>query len=287
MKLTVKNSSAIAHLDTSAFYQTYQGEFPLKQGAINVLVGPNGSGKTSFLESLAFLNLTYFFGQSRVCKDYLDEKYWEQRLEAGQSHAWNREPVFAQGLQSDWPFMPALSYFPNRIPGREDSITAAMMTGYFREARDFARLTEEKSSGQANWSQLDEIFQALKDPQYTPQVLQLDALALCAHEEKELASRYDAKRTRAYRKSALKKRIDEAAPLATLVLLDEPEQSLDMVAQMTLWERLKALHTPNRTFVVATHSPLVLNQGFHLVETQRGYLEKLESLCSKGILMAA
>lgn len=274
MKLEIQHNKALPHLANTALYALYQSDFPLKQGAINVLVGPNGSGKTTFLEALAFLNLTYYYGQSRVCKSYLDSEHWEPTDEKLKND-WGLKRHFAYGLKCDWPFMPALSYFPKRIPGREDSIVAAMMTGYFDEAREYGHQVDNKSSGQANWSQLDWILTQMQDPKFVPAVLNSEALKLYPYEQEELKKGYGVNRTTAYRKSQLGDCVFNASTTQMLVLLDEPEQSLDMLAQLSLWERLKKVHNPNRTFVIATHSPLVLNQDFHLIETQKGYLNAL------------
>ena len=64
---------------------------------------------------------------------------------------------------------------------------------------------------------------------------------------------------------------------ARLVVLDEPEQSLDAYEQALLWKRLTGLDCGKIQIVIASHSlhPILNNESFNLIETVPGYVAKV------------
>ena len=174
-KLRVDGFKAVAHLETSALMALKKKKLTFSTTKPNVLVGPNGSGKSALVSALALRHLAHFTAGSTFDTKYVlgseSRNYWTRERE------WGHDYAFLKGLECDTDNAPALYYRPSHVPGNENDITAAMMVGYFDEAKAYARLVENKSSGQQSQALLAQMLDRTCG-KVTPTEIRLHRLAI-------------------------------------------------------------------------------------------------------------
>lgn len=262
--------SAVPHLANTLLWQQFaKNGLALSLDKPNVVVGPNGAGKTALLTLLALRTWTYFTGETAFDDNYTRgsecDKWWSERT-------WRADPVFLPGAVFQTDDAPAVFYRPNHLPGNERCATTALMVGYSTEARAYIGATDKKSSGQACVALLDRIRVSLTDPveafgyQYVNWSGGKERRDLRAY--KGYVGPWD------YRAEAMKAQRDAYQAGIPMILLDEPEQSLDARAELALWQDLAAADCTSRQLVVATHSlyPFLHPEKFNLIEAEPGYV---------------
>lgn len=286
--LHVENFKAIAYLETSELMRTHGGTLKFSQKKPNVIVGPNGAGKTALLDALAIRGLAYFNGVST-----LDQKY----VMSGQSDAWwtkktqwSNDYMFLEGFNCETDHAPVLYYRPGHIPGNERCITTAMMTGYFDAAKAYASATEYKSSGQACQAMLDKILAALGGKglptdyatanwRYGTDAIDMSKLRSMSPHSGDY---YKAERLKMFLGMVqpepdivLKVMKDNKVTGVKLpvIIMDEPEQSLDAMAEAQLWQAISNVDCQRSQVIVATHSvfPILHPEKFNLIEARPGF----------------
>lgn len=279
--IKVEGFKAVPHLETTLLMQTHGKCLAFSKEKPNVIVGPNGSGKTALLNALSMLTLTYYTDTSNFDRGYLAmqdaDLFW-----LGEEKEWwrLRDNIFLKGLSARSDLAPALYYRPNRLPGNEDGIAHAMCMGYSREAKDMIELVRNKSSGQRSQNVqqlLREVLQG-KRLQYTwnhwgarKEPVPIDPMVYTGDGD----TKHNA--MLAYYSSRNESGIHT-------ILLDEPEQSLDARAELELWHSLVATDPALNQVICATHSiyPLLHKAKFNIIETVPGYVESVLSLLSLG-----
>lgn len=237
----------------------------------NIIVGPNGAGKSALLTLLAMQTLTYLTGESSLDDGYTRsheaDAMWDKET-------WRTEPVYLPGAEFVTDNAPSLYYRPGHIPGNDDSVTAAMMCGYFEPARAYGRDTNNRSSGQGCAARLRRVQDALAAPDWKPAYARTNwgggTAAVDLYRERGYVGPWD------WRAEVLKRRYREVSPTAVpLILMDEPEQSLDALAEMQLWDSIRHADCATRQLIIATHSihPFLHPEDFHFIEATPGYLE--------------
>lgn len=240
-----------------------------------MLVGPNGSGKSALLDTLAIRFLAFFSSQSTFDRRYVldvDSKAWWTG-----SHPWLDEYVWLRGLACATDEAPALYYRPGHVPGNEPTIADAMMGVYWQQAQEYAALVERKSSGERNQAVLGKILAGL-DGRDLPEKY--------GYVNWEFGdARKDARRLHTFgsagdmhlKAEVLKALYRPPAGAVPLLLMDEPEQSLDMKAEAQLWAHVAKADCRRMQIIAATHSlyPLLHRDRFHLIETQHGYIAEV------------
>jgi ABC-type cobalamin/Fe3+-siderophores transport system ATPase subunit len=278
--LSVKDFTAVPYLETSQLMQNHGGKLRFSMTKPNALVGPNGSGKSALLQALALRFLAFQTGESALDGKYISghdaDCYWFKE------NYWGHDFQYLKGLTCKSDGAAALYYRPGHIPGNEDGITEAMMMGYFEEAKAYARLVEKKSSGQQ------------------AQAVQLKIQELLAQPEPKLAFKFmnwsrgtvplDLDRRDSFGRSAasdndykaevLRALTSQKESTVPLVMMDEPEQSLDALAEMKLWTQLRGVDSTKVQLIVATHSlyPLLNPKHFNLIETVPGFIKEVNRL---------
>jgi hypothetical protein len=171
------------------------------------------------------------------------------------------------GIKIDSAQCVATYWEPSMKYGGWDMDTAAMMCGYGNETKLRREHTRKKSSGQGIHNQLNYIFDVLHGKRQV-----------------ELHENIDY-----YLKEFQKDKLDATVPLfkqwnenKTVVLLDEPEQSLDMSKEMEFWDKLLDVDTEDIQVVIATHSlyPLIspkFKNKFNYIEGVPGYKQTIEN----------
>lgn len=280
--LSVSNFKAVPYLETSALMQTHKGTVRFSTKKPNVVVGPNGAGKSALLRTLALRFLATQVGESQLDGQYVvgrdADELWTKLT------TWGRESEFLAGLEAKTDNGPARYYRPNLIPGEKSSGVTAMMCGYFEEAKAYMRETENKSDGQANLTRLahalalldEETSQAM--PAYPQHNWRFgrDPLSPAALRKVREDFRADPMDLRA---ETLKSIAQQGQTGTPLLLLDEPEQSLDALAEVSLWKQLEAANPEKVQVVVASHSlyPLLHPKKFKLIEAVPGYIAQVQS----------
>ena len=275
--LIAREFKAVPHLETSLLMQAHPEGVKFSQEKPNVVVGPNGAGKSALLKALSLETLTHFTASSSFDDKYtgLDSKeLWEQ---VG-GKWWSNEYTFLPGLQCDSDKAPALFYRPGHIPGNYEGVTHAMMCGYFEQARSYGELTDDKSSGQQAQALLENIRG----------VFEGDFAGLgygyanwrFGKKPREL-ERGQHHCDFDYQAETLRQLYGSPATDARpVVLMDEPEQSLDARAEALLWNLIAKVDCSRVQVIVATHSvyPLVHPEKFNLIEAVPGYADEVRAL---------
>lgn len=274
--LHAKDFKAVPHLESSLLMQSHPKGIKFSATKPNVVVGPNGAGKSALLSALALQTLSFYAGVSAFDSNYTGrtregETYWER--EGG----WGRKFVFLPGLTCKTDLGPALYYRPGHIPGNDDSITASMMCGYFNEAREYGQLVENKSSGQQSQALLEKLQRVLAGDLSEMGYRYMNWNAgtdIRDMSNARWASDFD------YHAETLKAQYANTAEAQPVLLLDEPEQSLDAKAELALWKQIAQADTGRVQVIVATHSlyPLMHPEKFHLIEAVPGYAKEVQAL---------
>jgi predicted ATPase len=219
---------------------THANKVTFSSDKVNVLIGSNGSGKSTLLRHLAIRFLCLDRGYTSIDRSLCDRAYEKHFSEK----TWYDKSTFMPGITVDSAQCVAAYWAPGMKYGGWDMDTAAMMCGYGKEAKLRWEHTEKKSSGQGIHNQLSDIFDVLHSKRKV-----------------ELRENIDY-----YLKEFQKDKLDATVPLfkewnknKTIVLLDEPEQSLDMSKEMEFWDKLLDVNTGEIQVIVATHSlyPLI------------------------------
>lgn len=250
----------------------------------NVIVGPNGAGKSALMKTLALSTLSNQTGQSA-----LDGKYLEYESETLWSNDWGYDChkkygkilKFLPGVSIASDNGPALYFRANHIPGNNDMIAEAMMCGYFEEAKAYGQATRQKSSGQKTQALLERIQRVLggKDsvPDYSFQNWRMKGVP---YSEEEINSRYWSGEDRVRQANYLMARVDAAKSAMPVILMDEPEQSLDARAEMVLWRTIGSVNSSSVQLIIATHSlySILFPEKFNIIEAVPGYINEVKSL---------
>lgn len=273
---------AVPYLETSELMRSHPQGVRLSTRKPNVIVGPNGAGKSALLRALALRTLSVRKGLTELDQHYVRygaeaEKFWSIQTCWDKGPLWGeRQATFLPGLTAQTHNAPALYYRPGHIPGEERCATTAMMTGYFDSAREFMAKTEKKSSGQAHRALLERLMQTLERGELpAPAVPERWGRGLSPRVSK--GARLD---DQDLQHNALLELVTPEAGALALVLMDEPEQSLDARAELQLWRTIAAVDCSRLQVVVATHSlyPLLNPHRFNLIEATPGYIEEVRAL---------
>lgn len=283
--LTVKDFKAIPYLETSLLMQSHPNGLRFSVTKPNVIVGPNGSGKSALLETLSIQTLSWFSGQSTLDDAFVvgrdSDSLWDRE------RPYENDYEFLKGLAVETDNAPALYYRPNHTPGNNDNVATAMMCGYFNEAKEYGRLTDKKSSGQKSLAMLERVNALLSGKTKSLQYRYMNWRA--GHELRDLTDRRSAgwnfnnPMRWDYTAEILKQRVNNVTSDAKpLLLMDEPEQSLDAVAELQLWRDIESARMDEVQIIVATHSlyPLMFPDNFKLIEAVPGYIDQVQELMS-------
>ena len=274
-QLRVRGFSGVPYLTTSALIKRHPQALSFSMDRPNVVVGPNGSGKSALLSTLAIRFLAYYTGESAFDNQYLtsreSEAWWSQTSD------WRHDFTFLKGLDCETDNGPTLYYRPNHVPGNETSPTHALLMGYDGEARAYLDATRAKSSGQANQALLKRLHQALTGASFPVDYAEINWRY--GREPIDLRTRDGWAGSMDYKAEALKAAYAQTQGIP-LVLMDEPEQSLDALAEAELWKTIEAVHCGRMQVIVATHSlyPLLHPERFNLIESTSGYIDRVLKL---------
>jgi hypothetical protein len=273
----VNNFPAVPYLRASLLMQAHPDGVHFSTEKPNVIVGPNGAGKSALLTALTLKTLCYFRNQSALDNNYVIgnncDVFWTKE------RSWRQDFEYLPGLTCDSDNGPALYYRPGHIPGNDDSITASMMCGYFEEAKAYGKMVDKKSSGQQSQAVLQRMQAGLagEDLKLKHQY----ANWRFGKEVKDLNKGRGYVCDFEYRAEVLKKLYGSVpADAIPLLMMDEPEQSLDAKAEALLWRQIAGADCIRMQVIVATHSlyPMMHPEAFHLIEAVPGYIKEVQSL---------
>lgn len=270
--LKVTSLKSVPHLATSQLMQLHQFRLDFSQDKPVVIVGPNGVGKSALLTALALRTLTYFTGTSELDRHYLGtgrDEFWHR------ARTWGNDYEFLSGLSVSTDNAPALYFRPGHIPGNDESVTASMMCGYGAQAKAYGMLTRNRSSGQQGQALLAHLLAVLRGKQTIDGYGVSNEWRYGLTPKAPDASYGSNPMPWDYQANKLLELI--AIPAGTtpkpLVLMDEPEQSLDALAELDLWNAIEHTDCEKLQVIVATHSlyPFLHPEKFHIIEGVAGY----------------
>ncbi len=277
--MAAKGFTGVAYLEGSALMQRHKGSLSFSTVKPNVVVGPNGSGKSALMQTLAIRFLAHFTGKSTFDDKYVtstESKDWWTKV-----RQWGDDYTWLSGLNCKTDNGPVLYYRPGHVPGNEVSVTHAMLTGYPDESRDYARMVEHKSSGEQSRALLAAIGEALsgkgapskylrKNWRYGDKAIDLSA----SRARMGYVGSYD------YQAETLKALYTPNADAMPVLMMDEPEASLDAMAEAELWSKIANANCERVQVIVATHSlyPMMHRDRFHIIECKAGYVDDVLAL---------
>jgi energy-coupling factor transporter ATP-binding protein EcfA2 len=266
----------VPYLESSSLMQNHKGTVNFSASKPNVLIGPNGSGKSALLTALAMRFLAYYYKRSALDWNYVsssrDAQLW------GEPNPWySRDYEYMPGLLVKSDNAPALYYRPGHVPGNEPATGHALMCGYPKEALAYQELTENKSHGQQNQAVQAEMLDALAGTGLPADYLEIN------WGRGRQSVKFDRSRHRSEwddKANALLKLAELGGSAVPLILMDEPEQSLDAKSELNLWNRIAKADCSAMQLIVATHSmyPFLHPERFNLIETEPGYLNSVLAL---------
>lgn len=278
--IKVQEFKAVPYLETSDLMQSHQGRLKFSSTKPNVLVGPNGTGKSALLKSLSLRFLCHYMSFSSFDDNYVTgvdaSDFWTK---AGR---WGSDDLFLNGLTCDTDNAPALFFRPGHIPGNEVGITHAMMCGYFDAAKAHAVLVDKKSSGQQNQATLEHILKFLTSPTADCAYRYANWRFGKAFREKSSDTNWYSSSSFEHQAEILKKFFAPKVGIVPipLVLMDEPEQSLDARTEALLWSKIAGVDCAKLQLIVASHSlfPILHPKMFNLIETEKGYVQSVQGM---------
>lgn len=284
--VSAKDFKAVPYLETSALMQSHPKGVKFSQKKPNVIIGPNGAGKSALLKALSLQTLSHFTGESSFDDHYVTgndcKDFW-----ASEGY-WAKEFHFLPGLTCATDNAPALYYRPSHIPGNDDSIAASMMCGYFDKAKKYGQLVKEKSSGQQSQALLEKLRTTLSSskPELAFSYInwRFGKVPQDFSDRKNQGGNFNRPGDYEYQAEILKKTYGtQATDAIPVLLMDEPEQSLDTKAEIMLWKQIEAADTSRLQIIVATHSlyPLLHPKAFNLIEAVPGYIDEVQRLVSQ------
>lgn len=242
---------------------------------VNVIVGPNGSGKSSLLQMLGDRFFATTAGVTSADRNYCD-RFDYPNLFTNKKVSYRNDQVFAEGLSFEGSLSGlAYYYHPEFKPGNYDMLTAAMMCGFSKEVEVYRAATRHKSSGQQKSALLNAILKHVTLFQSQNQVLNKNRWSGSLTASTEMP--WNASESDVRRNIICQHLPTEFTEM--LVLLDEPEQSLDTVSELRLWDTL-INKDPAAQIIVATHSlrPFMLADQVHFIEAVPGYVKSVQNL---------
>jgi ABC-type multidrug transport system ATPase subunit len=242
-------------------------EFEFVNDKINVLVGENGSGKSSLLATIAKKLLAYNFGHTRLDDRLIRfaDEYWQKE----DPDRWYTDDVFMPDVTLETSGDVYGTYVSaDWTPCDAADWAHAVCYGLGDEATDHFKRVHDFSSGQGMRNVIEFVFETMQKPSPKPNI---DSKISWYLNDKE-------------RSTHLAKRAQTLEPLLPkegsniVALFDEPERPLDIGAQILFWKNLNRLaKLPHVQIIIATHSviPLMTPDNFNFVEMNAGYANKL------------
>lgn len=266
---------AVPYLQGSQLMETVKGSIKFSKTKPNIIVGPNGSGKSALMKSLALRTMSFYGGCSAF-----DDKYLKG---VGKDVLWSRD----RGWGDDWEYCkalnaktdeaPALYYHPGFIIGDDCDFTHAFCAGYSRNAFEMGDLVKDKSSGQAAKALLERSLKAIRG-QELPDTYEFMNWR-CGEELRDLRKDrhpmdWDVQA------EMLKKKIFKRKAGVPVVLLDEPEQSMDALSELQFWKDMEKVDCAAVQVIAATHSlyPILHPEAFNIIEAVPGYMASVRAL---------
>jgi energy-coupling factor transporter ATP-binding protein EcfA2 len=270
--------SAVPYLPGSSIIANHRDGICFSTEKPNVIIGKNGSGKSALLKTLSLLTLTYLTGEStfdsKIYRGRNADQHWTRV-----GYRYGNDFLYLHGLECEHDKAASVYYRPGHIPGNETSVGNALVTGYFDEAKAYARATEKKSSGEKCLVMLEKVnglidgtagqlaYQYLNWGRGTaPIKLDSDA-GEYEHKAEILKALYG----------------DIPANGIPALLGDEPEQSLDALEQALFWKRVERADPKRVQVIVASHSlyPILNPDAFNLIEATPGFANMVRSTIAR------
>lgn len=259
MKYGLKSISYINPKVQTTLLSKESNNVSFSEDKINLIIGPNGSGKSTLIKDLATRYICLDRGYTKLDRDIIErvyDPYFKRKYDTWGDYTFMDDPkVFTSNCA-------AVYWHPGFKFGGWDMDSAALMCGYSDEVRVRGKQTRNKSSGQGIYNQLDYIFEVMEGRRSLTVDIPVDPFL-----------------------EEFKRKLEPIAPLfdkcdenKTIVLLDEPEQSLDAFKEVAFWDRVLNVNLDNVQVVIATHSlyPLI-NSKFE------GKINVIETCCDERI----
>lgn len=237
---------------------------------VNVIVGPNGCGKTTLVEYLRVFTFTKEFNISKATRKYLSERSYFDRPD---DRNWG-EKVFMPNVEIKTDFCKSFYYRPNYLPGDEHDLTHSLCMGY--DIKDIREKVDKKSSGQKSNAILNDAYEFIDKAKDHCKVI---PFTLGYANNKEIEQSYQ---WPGYEIRAIKSLLTKALPLSKpTIIFDEPEQSLDLKSHIEFWDKMANVNTEEVQVIIVTHSviPFIKDtEKYNFIEVIPGYVKDIKKI---------
>jgi len=224
---------------------------------INIIYGPNGTGKSTLLSGLAMLEHCWRSNWPRVDKNSVSD------FMGSSGH-------YLNGLMLEHDGSPC-RYLGVDEPDHAPAGATKIEVDLAKKREAVGRSLNQMSHGQATLNKLIRFLRA--EPEKVKHVLKAKNIS------PEWRGWYEAA-TESLNNAAARKGL----PKQQTVLLDEVDRSLDFTKQASVWKKVRLLAESNHQVIIASHSPWAAVQPHaHYIETTPGYLDKTRK--ALGVLL--
>jgi predicted ATPase len=258
-----ENSSKFDYISRLPSIKELGNEISFKSG-LNIIVGPNGSGKTSIINALSHHLGASHNGYSSITKKWIHEIQWEKDGD---------KEIPVSPIQVIHDGHPIIYGDPRRSLGIDSS---GLDEEFYAQGLLESMSMSKESSGEQSNRRLTPFLEILQGNEKFPS-------GFSDHINIENVNDLWKGRVQSVFENWLRGTIDRGQPT---VLLDEPESGLSMMNQILLWDKiLKSKEvSDNFQIILVSHSNQCLDlENANYIELKEGYLEACKRL-SKGLI---
>ena len=249
-------------LANTALLKKHPNGLKFSKEKINILFCPNGAGKSSLLHAIAKRKLCCDVGYPTTNEREWGMRNLDKQWVKSSQDWWEKKEDYMPGITLHGDDNGSCFYFSqNFVPGGEFSLTHAMILGYSKEAKSLGKILDEKSSGQQTKGMFERFMAHVNDASHD-QALAFEPYCKDSYFEQQ--------------ERTIRELFKDHTPNRKVVLLDEPECSLDLSNQLDVWAAIAAIDLSAHQVIVATHSiyPLINPERFNFVTSDKKYLKE-------------
>lgn len=256
----------------SEMAELHNHTFTFTDDKVNVIIGKNGSGKSSFIKMLAYFSCSFLEGTTRI-KSAIRNYDYDRVYQIINNRAKFMPAILAEDMPA------SAMYYGAGFQIGNDPLTHAMMCGFSAQVKAALPFVDKVSEGEKAKYFLNPIVDVIENRGAVPDIaMPEDTAEVLAQAQYCWGSFVSHDKM----KQALYSDFNSRNSSKKLILLDEPDLYLDVDAQIRLWRALSSFQKKGHIVIVATHSiiPCLYSEKFNVIEASEGHLSKNKLLAT-------